>query len=46
MGTTLIRTPIQNPDAMGRAVRADLPGVPVITLKVLPLCLGEMRRRG
>ncbi|GAA1823452.1 FtsX-like permease family protein [Actinomadura chokoriensis] len=36
MGSALVRPPLDRADAVGEAVRRDLPGVPVVTLKALP----------
>ncbi|TYC11853.1 FtsX-like permease family protein [Actinomadura syzygii] len=44
MGTTLVRMPMERADEVGRAVRADLAGVPVQTLKVLPYEEGSCDR--
>jgi putative ABC transport system permease protein len=36
MGSAVIRPPLDRADEVGAAVRRDLPGVPVLTLKALP----------
>ncbi len=36
MGSALVRPPLDRADAVGEAVRRDLPGVPVVPLKALP----------
>ncbi|RFS85810.1 hypothetical protein D0T12_12605 [Actinomadura spongiicola] len=45
MGSALIHAPYANADAAERAVRRDLPGVPVLTLRTLPgrdsVCMSE-----
>ncbi|RKS75095.1 FtsX-like permease family protein [Actinomadura pelletieri DSM 43383] len=45
LGSALIHAPYANPDAAERAVRRDLPGVPVLTLRSLPgygsVCMSE-----
>ncbi|NEA25621.1 ABC transporter permease, partial [Actinomadura bangladeshensis] len=45
MGSALVRPPLDRADTVGEAVRRDLPGVPVVTLKALPgpdgICLGD-----
>jgi putative ABC transport system permease protein len=45
MGSALVRLPLDRADAVGEAVRRDLPGVPVVTLKALPgpdgACVGD-----